>query len=114
MNASDIPRLTDVELLRKLENLNSFERTTLVTVLHCLREMNRRRLYSAGGFRSAGVQKPYFFLSGTFFPGAGTGSFASEVPPSFAASSLDFTACRTKNFSTLLRFAPPMRFLRSS
>ena len=44
--------LTDGELIRKLENLTSFERTSLVAVLHCLTEMRQRRLYSDMGFRS--------------------------------------------------------------
>lgn len=48
----DLTTLADGALLRKLENLTSFERSSLVLVLHCLREVEQRRLFSEMGFSS--------------------------------------------------------------
>lgn len=48
----NISSLNDGDLLRKLENLTSFERSSLVLTLSCLYEVKRRRLYSSAGYRS--------------------------------------------------------------
>src|SRR5687767_10393669 len=44
--------LSDQALLNKLESLGQAERSTLVTVLHCLDEVERRRLFSELSYTS--------------------------------------------------------------
>ncbi len=52
INSNDLRKLDDRELLSATENIVKAEREILICVLHHLREIDRRKLYSALKYKS--------------------------------------------------------------